>query len=198
MRILWASAVRDQCPGSVWTWQPLWLGARKSLLARARACAMSSYCGCPRRTFGTAFARADLGSTVEPAHALWCFGHVEELMYFCMVWVVLRVAFVKEITVPTRTLGTSSRPTWLTVAATVRSPELSFTPQLSAGEGFLSLGQISATFITGPPAPNRYAIQGICTIQTTSHQVLMIKFSCFALAAADVKPVQQVEPRSVT
>jgi hypothetical protein len=43
------------------------LVARKSLLARARACAMSSYCGCPRRTFCTAFgfaptpnARADL------------------------------------------------------------------------------------------------------------------------------------------
>ena len=32
------------------------------------------------------------------------------------------------------------------VAATVRSPELTFTPQLSAGEGFLSLGQISAIF----------------------------------------------------
>jgi hypothetical protein len=36
------------------------VGARKSLLARARACALSSYCGCPRRTFCTAFARADL------------------------------------------------------------------------------------------------------------------------------------------
>jgi hypothetical protein len=29
-------------------------------------------------------------------------------------------------------------------------------------------------------------------------EVLMIKFACFALAAADMKPVQQVESRSVS
>jgi hypothetical protein len=30
------------------------------------------------------------------------------------------------------------------------------------------------------------------------YEVIMTKFSCFALAAADMKPVQQVESRSVS
>ena len=49
------------------------------------------------------------------------------------------------------------------VAATVRSLELSFTPQLSAGEGFLSLGQ-STDLSHFFPAPPQYEIPGICTI----------------------------------
>jgi hypothetical protein len=37
MRVLWASAVWDPCPGSVWTWQPLWLrGTGRAVLAHAR------------------------------------------------------------------------------------------------------------------------------------------------------------------
>jgi hypothetical protein len=36
MRILWASAVRDPCPGSVWTWQPLCLRGRACLRVRER------------------------------------------------------------------------------------------------------------------------------------------------------------------
>jgi hypothetical protein len=79
MRFADAHAVDPSRAGSVPGFREDWAAALKvpkSVYARERARAMSRHCGCPCRTFGTAFVRADLGCTFDPGDDLGCFGSV--------------------------------------------------------------------------------------------------------------------------